>query len=237
MIKVIPAVDISRGRCVRLTRGRIEDATVYYDDPLEAAKRWVKEGAEMLHLIDLDAAVGVGENTEQVKRVIKGAGIPVEVGGGIRSLESARGYIETGAERVILGTAALELRNIRDALAMLSPMKVMAAVDHLMGRVAVKGWKELTEIDALTLCTRLEEAGVRNIMMTSIDRDGTMKGPNLEYSLKAAARLKSDIYLAGGFTTLNDLYLLRGSRITGVIIGKALYEGSIELKKAMEVLK
>ena len=112
MIKVIPAVDISKGRCVRLTRGRIEDATIYYDDPLDAARRWVEEGAETLHVIDLDAAVGVGENTEQVKRVIKGAGIPVEVGGGIRSLEKARGYIEAGAERVIFGTAALELRNI-----------------------------------------------------------------------------------------------------------------------------
>lgn len=237
MIKIIPAVDISRGRCVRLTRGRIEDATVYFDDPLDAAKRWVEEGAEMLHLIDLDAAVGVGENIEEVKRVIKGAGIPVEVGGGIRSLERARGYVEAGAERVILGTAALEMRNIRDALAVLKPMKVMAAVDHLMGRVAVKGWKELTEIDAMALCTRLEEEGVRNIMMTSIDRDGTMKGPNLEYSLKVAASLKSDVYLAGGFTTLKDLYLLRGSRIAGVIVGKALYEGSIELKEAREVLK
>jgi phosphoribosylformimino-5-aminoimidazole carboxamide ribotide isomerase len=237
VIKIIPAVDISRGRCVRLTRGRIEDATVYFDDPLDAAKRWVEEGAEMLHLIDLDAAVGVGENIEEVKRVIKGVGIPVEVGGGIRSLERARGYVEAGAERVILGTAALEMRNIRDALAVLKPMKVMAAVDHLMGRVAVKGWKELTEIDAMALCTRLEEEGVRNIMMTSIDRDGTMKGPNLEYSLKAAASLKSDMYLAGGFTTLKDLYLLRGSRITGVIVGKALYEGSIELKEAREVLK
>jgi phosphoribosylformimino-5-aminoimidazole carboxamide ribotide isomerase len=237
MIKVIPAVDISRGKCVRLTRGRIEEPTVYYDDPLDAASRWVEEGADILHLIDLDAAVEVGENTEQIKRVIKGISIPVEVGGGIRSLEKAKDYMEAGAERVIFGTAALELRNIRDALEVLRPMKVMAAVDHLMGRVAVRGWKELTEIDTLTLCTRLEEIGIRNIMMTSIDRDGTMKGPNLEYSLKAAADLKSDVYLAGGFTTLKDLYALRGSKIAGVIIGKALYEGSIELKKAMEVLK
>lgn len=236
MTKVIPAVDISKGRCVRLTKGRIEDATVYYDDPLDAAKRWVGEGAEMLHLIDLDAAVGVGDNSEAIKRVIKGAGIPIEVGGGIRSIERAREYAETGAERVIFGTVALELKIIRGALVALGPEKVMAAVDHLMGRVAVKGWKELTEIDAATLCGRLEEAGVMNIMMTSIDRDGTMKGPNLEYSLKVAASLKSDLYLAGGFTTLNDLLLLKGSRVTGVILGRALYEGSIDLKKAKEVL-
>jgi len=236
VIKVIPAVDISRGRCVRLTRGRIEEPTVYYDDPLDAAKRWVGEGAEMLHLIDLDAAVGVGDNSEAIKRVIKGAGIPVEVGGGIRNLEKAREYVDAGAERIIFGTAALELRIIRDALTALKQTKVMVAVDHLMGRVAVKGWKELTDIDAMTLCMRLEEAGVRNIMMTSIDRDGTMKGPNLDYSLKAAASLKSDVYLAGGFTTLNDLLLLRGSRVAGVILGKAVYEGTIDLKKAKEVL-
>jgi len=234
--KVIPAVDISKGRCVRLTKGRIEDVTVYYDDPLDAAKRWVGEGAEMLHLIDLDAAVGVGDNSEAIKRVIKGAGIPIEVGGGIRSLERAREYADAGAERVIFGTVALELKIIRDALATLGSDKVMVAVDHLMGRVAVKGWKELTDIDAITLCMRLEEAGVRNIMMTSIDRDGTMKGPNLDYSLKAAASLKSDVYLAGGFTTLNDLLLLKGSKIAGVILGKALYEGTIDLKEAKEVL-
>lgn len=237
MIKVIPAVDVSKGKCVRLTKGRIEDATIYYDDPLNAAKRWVGEGAEMLHLIDLDAAVGVGDNSETIKRVIKGAGIPVEVGGGIRSLEKAREYADAGAERIILGTATLELRIIRDALVALMPAKVMAAVDHLMGRVAVKGWKELTDIDAMTLCMRLEEAGVRNIMMTSIDRDGTMKGPNLDYSLKVAASLKGDVYLAGGFTTLNDLLLLRGSRVAGVILGKAVYEGTIDLKKAKEALR
>ena len=236
MIKVIPAVDISRGRCVRLTRGRIEDFTVYYDDPLDAAKRWVGEGAEMLHLVDLDAAVGIGDNSEAIKRVIKGAGVPVEVGGGIRSIERAREYAEAGAERVIFGTVALELKIIRDALAALGPEKVMAAVDHIMGRVAVKGWKELTEIDAATLCARLEEVGVRNIMMTSIDRDGTMKGPNLEYALKAVPNLRGAVYLAGGFTTLNDLLLLRGSGVAGVILGRALYEGSVDLKKAKEVL-
>jgi len=232
----MPAVDVSRGRCVRLTKGRIEDYTVYYEDPLDAAKRWAGEGAGMLHLVDLDAAVGIGDNSEAIKRVIKGAGVPVEVGGGIRSIDRAREYAEAGAERVIFGTAALELRIIRDALTALRPTKVMVAVDHLMGRVAIKGWKELTSIDALTLCMRLEEVGVRNIMMTSIDRDGTMKGPNLDYSLKAAASLKSDVYLAGGFTTLNDLLLLRGSRVAGVILGKALYEGTIDLKKAKEAL-
>ncbi|MGQ9758954.1 MAG: 1-(5-phosphoribosyl)-5-[(5-phosphoribosylamino)methylideneamino]imidazole-4-carboxamide isomerase [Candidatus Methanomethylicaceae archaeon] len=236
MIKVIPAVDISKGRCVRLRRGRLEEATVYYNDPLEAAKRWEGEGAEILHVIDLDAAIGVGENREVIKRIINGVGIPVQVGGGIRSLDSARQYLEVGAHRVIFGTAALELGSIRNALMTFGPDKVMAAVDHLLGRVAVRGWKDILELDAEVLCSRLAELGVRRIMMTSIDRDGTMKGPNLEYSLRVASRIIAEVYLAGGFSTLGDLLLLKGTRVAGVILGRALYEGTIDLKRAREVL-
>ena len=236
MTKIVPAVDISKGKCVRLTRGRIEDVKVYYDDPLDAAKRWELEGAELLHVIDLDAAVGESNNSDVVKRIIRGIGIPVEIGGGVRTIDMAREYADAGAERVIFGTAALDLKIIREALTSFGPKKVMAAVDHLAGRVAVKGWKELVNLDALLLCTRLEEAGVRNLMMTSIDRDGTMKGPNLEYSLKAATNLRGNVYLAGGFSTLDDLLLLKDSGVAGVIIGKALYEETIDLKSAKEVL-
>jgi len=234
---VIPAVDISGGRCVRLFKGRIGDATIYYDDPLDAARKWEAEGAEIIHVVDLDAATGTGDNSQAVIKVIKGVKTPVEVGGGIRTIEKASGYINAGAARVIFGTAALEMKVITAALGAFGSEKVMAAVDHLMGRVAVRGWQEMTDIDAMVLCTRLEEVGVRNIMMTAIDRDGTLKGPNLMYSLNAAQRLKSSIYLAGGFSKLNDLLLVKGTRIAGVIIGKALYEGVIDFKKAREVLR
>lgn len=234
--QVIPAVDISRGKCVRLARGKIEDAVVYYDAPLEAAQRWISEGAELLHIIDLDAAVGTGENSNVVKRIINGSGVRCQVGGGIRNLEKAREYIEFGAARVIFGTAALELRVVRQAINTFGTEKVMAAVDHLMGNVAIKGWKEQTGIDAMLLCARLEDEGVRNILMTSIDRDGTMKGPSLEYSLRAAKELKSSLYLAGGFAKVEDLLPLKGSGIAGVILGKSLYEGTISLKEAMEAM-
>lgn len=236
MIKVIPAVDISGGRCVRLRKGRLEETTVYYNNPLDAAKRWEDEGAERLHIIDLDAAIGVGENREVIKRVIKGVKIPVQVGGGIRSLEVAKEYLEGGADRVVFGTAALELRTIKDALKAFGAEKIMAAVDHLFGRIAVRGWKELLELDAGVLCNRLVEAGVRRIMMTSIDRDGTMKGPNLEYSLRVASGLAAEVYLAGGFSRLEDLLPLKGTRVAGVIVGRALYEGTIDLRRAKEVL-
>lgn len=232
-IEVIPAVDISGGRCVRLTKGRIEEAKVYYDDPLEAAKRWEGEGAERIHVIDLDAAVGSGDNREQVKRIVANVGAKVEVGGGIRSLDVAREYIRAGAERVIFGTGALDGKLIRSALMEFGIGAVMVAVDHLAGKVAIRGWKELVDIDAILLCKRLEEMGVRIFMMTSIDRDGTMKGPNLEYSLRAASELSGKVYLAGGFSTLDDLRALKGSRAAGVILGKALYEGAFTLRQAM----
>ncbi|HRR54478.1 MAG TPA: HisA/HisF-related TIM barrel protein, partial [Candidatus Methanomethylicus sp.] len=147
MTVILPAVDVSRGRCVRLTRGKIEEAKVYYEDPLEAARLWEGIGAEALHIIDLDAAIGIGENVEAIKRIIKAVGIPAEVGGGIRSVARAKEYADAGACRVIFGTAALELKFIMEAMRTIGRERVMAAVDHLMGRVAVKGWQEMAQID------------------------------------------------------------------------------------------
>ncbi|MCQ5374032.1 MAG: HisA/HisF-related TIM barrel protein, partial [Candidatus Methanomethylicia archaeon] len=186
--------------------------------------------------IDLDAATGARDNRDVIKRIIREVKVPVQVGGGIRSIERAEEYINSGAERVIFGTAALELRTIKDALRSFGPERVMAAVDHFMGRVAVKGWKDLLELDAEVLCKRLVEAGVRKIMMTSIERDGMLKGPNLDYSLRVASSVPAEFYLAGGFSSIEDLLMLRGKRVAGVIIGRALYEGMIELKRAREVL-
>jgi phosphoribosylformimino-5-aminoimidazole carboxamide ribotide isomerase len=236
-MKIIPAVDISGGRCVRLTRGKLEESKVYFQDPLEAARRWADLGAEMLHVVDLDAASGVGSNFEIIRRLISSIGVPVEVGGGIRSLEKATSYVDSGAERVIFGTAALEMKLVREGLRTLGSRRVMAAVDHLAGRVAVRGWKEMTGIDALALSKRLEEEGVRQIMMTSVDRDGTMKGPNLEYSMKAVEALNGSVYLAGGFRSVDDLVRLRGTRVAGVILGKALYEGALGLREAVEAVR
>jgi phosphoribosylformimino-5-aminoimidazole carboxamide ribotide isomerase len=236
-MKVIPAVDVSGGKCVRLVRGRLAEAKVYNNDPLEAAREWADLGAEMLHVIDLDAAIGVGSNTEIIKALIASIGIPVEVGGGIRTMERAVSLVNSGAERVIFGTAALEMKLVREGLRVLGPKRVMAAVDHLAGRVAVKGWNEMTTIDALALSQRLEEEGVRQIMMTAVDRDGTMKGPNLEYSMKAVESLGSAVYLAGGFSSVGDITLLKGTKVAGVILGKALYEGAIDLREAMEAVK
>lgn len=234
---IVPAVDISKGKCVRLILGRPEKCKVYYEDPLHAAKKWEEEGAELLHIIDLDAAIGIGENRGIIAKIIKNVNIPVQVGGGIRSLDIAKAYLDIGAERVIFGTAALELNLIRKALEEFGLDRVMAAVDHVMGRVAIRGWKEILEINAEMLCRNLIELGVKRILMTSIDRDGTLRGPNLSYSLKVVASLPAEFYLAGGFSKIEDIIPLKRTKVAGVIIGRALYEGWIDFKKAKEVLK
>jgi len=236
-MKIIPAVDISGGKCVRLRRGSLDEAKVYFQDPMEAARKWADQGAEMLHVIDLDAALGVGNNSALISRLVSSMDIPIQVGGGIRTLEVARSYLDLGAERVIFGTVALELKLIGEGLRAFGQGSIMAAVDHIAGRVAVRGWKEMTCIDALTLSMRLEEEGVRQIMMTSIERDGTMRGPNLEYSVKAVEALKSAVYLAGGFRSVDDLLRLKGTKVAGVVLGKALYEGALDLREAMEAVR
>lgn len=234
---IIPAVDVSRGKCVRLVKGRIEDSIVYYEDPLIAAKKWEEEGAELLHVVDLDAAIGIGNNYDVIARIIRGIRTPVQVGGGIRSLEIARSYLDAGAERVIFGTAALELSTIRKALIEFGQDRVMAAVDHAKGKVAIKGWKELLELSAEVLCKNLIELGVRRILMTSIDRDGTLRGPNLAHSLRIASSLPAEFYLAGGFSRIEEIMPLKRTNIAGVVVGRALYEGLLDFKKAKEALK
>jgi len=233
---IIPAVDISKGKCVRLFMGRIEECKVYYDNPLEAIRKWEEEGAELLHIVDLDAAIGIGSNKEIIKKILKESKIPIQIGGGIRNLEIAQEYLESGAYRIIFGTVALELRTIKEAIDKFGSEKIMVAIDHAMGRVAIKGWKEILELDAEILCRNLFSLGVKKFLMTSIDRNGTLKGPNISYSLMVASKIPAEFYLAGGFSRIEEIIPLKG-KIAGVIIGKALYEGKIDFKKAKEVLK
>ena len=233
---IIPAVDISKGKCVRLFMGRIEECKVYYDNPLEAIRKWEEEGAELLHMVDLEAPIGIGSNKEIIKKILKESKIPIQIGGGIRNLEIAQEYLESGAYRIIFGTVALELRTIKEAIDKFGSEKIMVAIDHAMGRVAIKGWKEILELDAEILCRNLFSLGVKKFLMTSIDRNGTLKGPNISYSLMVASKIPAEFYLAGGFSRIEEIIPLKG-KIAGVIIGKALYEGKIDFKKAKEVLK
>jgi phosphoribosylformimino-5-aminoimidazole carboxamide ribotide isomerase len=236
---VVPAIDIRRGRVVRLRQGRAEDETSYDGDPAQVARRWEGEGAERIHLVDLDAAIDGLAQHAAVAAVIAAVGVPVEVGGGIRSLEDAERCRELGAERVIFGTAAVSRPEVVQAAVSRWPNAVAVAIDARDGRVAVEGWAELTTTDALELAATVESWGVVRVQFTDTRRDGTLIGPNLEAIRQLGRRTGLRITAAGGVSDAADLVRLRELEAFGVdevIVGKALYEGRVTLAAARAAL-
>jgi phosphoribosylformimino-5-aminoimidazole carboxamide ribotide isomerase len=236
---VVPAIDIRGGKVVRLRQGRPEDETTYGNDPAEAARRWEGEGAERLHLVDLDAAIDATPQPETVRAVIAAVSIPVEIGGGLRSNETARRYREVGAERLIFGTAAVTHPEVVEEAAGLWPGAVAVAIDARDGQVTVAGWKETTALSALDLGRRVKGWGVTRIQYTDVARDGTLEGPNLEAIAEMARGTGLRITAAGGVSTLDDLVRLGALEELGVdeaISGKALYDGRFTLAEARSVL-
>ena len=236
---VVPAIDIRRGRVVRLTQGRSSEETSYGTDPVEIARRWEAEGAERIHLVDLDAAIDGIAQPEAVASVISAVKVPVEVGGGIRSLEDAARYRDVGAERVIFGTAAVSRPEAVQAAVSRWPKAVAVAIDARDGKVAVEGWNELTALDALELAATVESWGVVRVQFTDVRRDGTLIGPNLEAIRELGRRTSLRITAAGGVSDSADLVRLRELEAFGVdevIVGKALYEGRVTLATAREAL-
>jgi phosphoribosylformimino-5-aminoimidazole carboxamide ribotide isomerase len=236
---VVPAIDIRKGRVVRLRQGRAEDETVYGTDPAEVARRWAGEGAERLHLVDLDAAIDGMPQPEAVGAVVQAVRIPVEVGGGIRTVEDARRYRDLGAERVIFGTAAVSRPDTVQAAVSRWPHAVAVAIDARNGRVAVAGWNETTDVDALELAATVEGWGVVRVQFTDVRRDGTLVGPNLEAIEALGRRTGLRITAAGGISDVADLVRLAELEPFGVdeaIVGKALYEGRVGLAEARRAL-
>jgi len=236
---VVPAIDVRRGRVVRLHQGRASEETRYDENPAEVARRWESEGAERLHLVDLDAAIDAIAQPEAVAAVIAAVRIPVEVGGGIRTLEDALRYRELGADRVIFGTAAISRPDVVQAAVSRWPKAVAVAIDAKNGRVAVEGWNEVTAVDALELAATVEGWGVVRVQFTDVRRDGTLVGPNLEAIRELGRRTSLRITAAGGVSETQDLVRLRELEAFGVdevIVGKALYEGRVTLAGAREAL-
>ncbi len=236
---VVPAIDVRRGRVVRLHQGRPEDETIYGNDPAEAARRWAAEGAERLHLVDLDAAIDGRPQPAAVGAVVEAVGIPVEVGGGLRTLDAARRYRDAGVDRLIFGTAAVTAPAVVEEAAALWPEAVAVAIDARAGRVTVAGWKEDTTLDALELASRVKAWGIARVQYTDVTRDGTLVGPNLEAIEEMARRSGLRVTAAGGVSTLDDLVHL--SELAGVgvdeaISGKALYDGRFTLAEARAAL-
>jgi phosphoribosylformimino-5-aminoimidazole carboxamide ribotide isomerase len=228
----IPAIDLRRGRCVRLFRGDPSDETVYDSDPVDTARRFEQEGARRLHVVDLDAALGTGSNREIVVRIVRAVAVPVQVGGGLRTLDDVEGVLEDGAARAILGTsAALDPEFVSEAVA-LAADRIVAAVDVRDGRVMVRGWQEAGPrvADALPALT---DAGAVRFLVTSIDRDGTMDGPDLALYERAMGLTDRPIIASGGVRKADDVYALRDLGLEAVVVGKALYSGTLRLEEVV----
>jgi phosphoribosylformimino-5-aminoimidazole carboxamide ribotide isomerase len=236
---VVPAVDIRGGKVVRLRQGRPEDETAYGNDPAEAARRWEAEGAERLHLVDLDAAIDGRPQPDAVGAAVAAVGIPVEVGGGLRTIDAARRYRDVGVDRLIFGTAAVTCPEVVEKAVRSWPEAVAVAIDARDGRVTVAGWKEDTAVEALELGARVKGWGVPRVQYTDVKRDGTLDGPNVEAIETMARETGLRITAAGGISTLDDLVrlsALAGLGVDEAISGKALYDRRFTLAEARSAL-
>ncbi|MBP5166618.1 MAG: 1-(5-phosphoribosyl)-5-[(5-phosphoribosylamino)methylideneamino]imidazole-4-carboxamide isomerase [Oscillospiraceae bacterium] len=231
---IFPAIDLFEGKAVRLLRGDYARMTVYSDDPPAVARGFIAAGAKHIHLVDLEGArSGRAENFDTVREIIS-LGLRAEVGGGIRTAETAERYLDAGAERVILGTAALEDEKLLRELVHRRGDAIAVGVDMRDGYVAVKGWTSTSEVSGTELMERLADIGIRHVICTDISRDGAMGGTNRELYRELAARFDTDITASGGISTLDDIRALRDMGLYGAILGKALYTGDIDLKQALE---
>jgi len=236
---VVPAVDVRGGRVVRLKQGRLADEQVYGSDPVEVARRWEAEGAQRLHLVDLDAAIEGRPQREVVEDVLAAVKIPVEVGGGLRTLELATRYREHGADRLIFGTAAVADPGVVKEALLRWPEAVAIALDARDGMVTVAGWQQTTRVEAVELGRQVREWGVLRIQYTDTRRDGTLVGPNLDATAELARLVGVRITAAGGVSRLQDLVALRETSplVDEVVVGKALYEGRFSLRDAREAAR
>lgn len=232
---LFPAIDIRNGKCVRLIQGDYDKEIIYGDSPTEMALEWQRQGAEFIHLVDLDGAkTGDSSNKEAIRAIAGAVSIPVQVGGGIRSMDMIDAHIESGVSRIIIGTAAItNLAFLEEAVAKYGD-KVAVSIDARNGLVATDGWTETTDTKAIDLLKDLEKIGVKTVVYTDILKDGMMQGPNFEELAAVDGACGIDIIASGGVTTEDNIKKLREMNLYGAIIGKALYEGSLSLEKLME---
>lgn len=236
---VIPAIDLKDGQCVRLFQGKRDAVTRYSNDPTATAKQWESCGAEMLHLVDLDGAfTGNLENLDAVIKIRKAVKIALQVGGGIRNMEKITKLFSAGIERVIIGTAAIEDPGFLRYACSKYPGRVLIGIDAKEEMVAIKGWEDVTSITATELAGRLEVAGAAGIVYTDIARDGTLSGPNIEAIRKMVESVNIPVIAAGGVSCIEDIKnLIRVKNLWGVITGKAIYSGTLDLKEAIQIVQ
>lgn len=236
---IIPAVDIKNGKCVRLLQGRMDDETVYSDDPQAMASKWAQLGAHLIHVIDLDGAFAKSpQNLGSIRKILKSVNVPIQLGGGIRNEETVHMYLEMGVKRVIIGTAAIKKPAFVKKVCKTYPGQIAVGIDAINGKVAIDGWAQTTCIEAMELAKEFEDCGVAVINFTDIHRDGMQTGPNLDATLRLAEALSIPVVASGGVSSIEDiknLLPLETAGVVGVIIGKALYSGKLDLKEALDL--
>ncbi|KAA8732042.1 1-(5-phosphoribosyl)-5-[(5-phosphoribosylamino)methylideneamino]imidazole-4-carboxamide isomerase [Acinetobacter qingfengensis] len=236
---IIPAIDLKDGKCVRLKQGRMEDDTVFSDDPVATAQHWVNEGARRLHLVDLNGAfAGTPIHKPVVEAITKAQPeLPIQIGGGIRSLETIEHYLDAGVSFVIIGTKAVQEPKFVEQACKQFAGHIIVGIDAKDGLVATDGWANVTDVKAVDLAKRFADAGVSSIVYTDIARDGMMQGVNIEQTVHLAEHCGLPVIASGGVTNLEDVRLLKGHKgILGAITGRAIYEGSLNLREAQILL-
>lgn len=235
---IYPAIDLYGGKAVRLYKGDYKQMTVYNDDPTAVARDFREAGAERIHIVDLEGAKnGDTPNLDVVCAIKSTTGLFCEIGGGIRSMDTVRRYLDAGVDRVILGTAAVTDPDFLKSALYEYGERIAVGVDIKDGRVAIKGWLETAEDDAMSFCEKMQKLGVKTIICTDISRDGAMRGTNVELYAEMSKRFNIDIVASGGVSSMEDITRLAALNIHGAIIGKAYYTGAIDLREAIEVSK
>ena len=234
-MKIIPAIDLMDGKVVRLYKGNPSQKTVYSNNPIETARQWEKDGADMLHLVDLDATLGLGSNVLVIKQILDKISIPVEVAGGLRN-ESLILDVANVSDRVVLGTLAFKDKALlKKLLGSLGPKKIVISVDHRDGEIVIHGWQNNTGISLMDAMTEFLDMGFTEFLLTNVNRDGTLEGPDLEFLERACDLKTSNVIASGGVSNINDIKQIKEKNAYGVILGKALYENRISIMEAKKV--
>ena len=238
---IIPAVDIKNGKCVRLYQGRMDAETVFSDDPSAMAKKWADEGAEIVHVVDLDGAIDKRpRNLASIRRIIDRTNVKVQVGGGIRNEKTVKMFFEMGVKRVVIGTKAIQNPKFVKDVCKSFPGQIIVGIDARNGMVAIEGWTKTTQIKALDLAKQFEDCGVAAVNFTDIHRDGMKTGPNIDATRRLAESISIPVVASGGVSNIKDiqnLLPLEAVGVIGVITGRALYSGSLNLKEAIDIAR
>ena len=234
-MKIIPAIDLMNGQVVRLYKGDPKQKTVYSDNPVEIAKKWEANGADMLHIVDLDATLGIGSNLSIIKKILKEISIPVEVAGGLRD-ESLILDVVKISNRVVIGTLAFKDKELlKKLLLSLGSEKIVISVDHIDGEIVIHGWQNRTGIKLIDAIKEFLEMGFTEFLLTNVNRDGTLAGPDLEFLEQACNLDKTNVIASGGISNVDDVKDVKEKNAFGVILGKALYENKISIEEAKKI--